>query len=205
DKQASVHNFLQKGDARPTVVAGPNGMRVVSFDGKDWMSSGTAFSGITKKFAYTIIVVGHGQDDDNAFLAGTEAKTNLPGLLVETAKAGNVRVLHRMPFGKAGGDDITTAKDPLKKKVLNRIWITRKVATKVSYGIKVNDELTGLQTGSAADFDADLNLVIGRESVVTDSRYLTGEIAEILIYLGEQTPNNNPAIHKYLQDKWGAK
>jgi len=203
DKEGGVSNFLQTGDARPTVIAGVNGLRMVSFDGGDWMPSGSAFAGITNKIAYTVIVVGRGMSNDNAFIAGTDTTNNDPGLLIETKTGNNLRFLHRAPFGTTGGDDMITTSGQVKGDALNRLWITREASATPSLGIKINNELGLLQTGAAPDIAGDLNLVLGRESVVTDSRYLTGEIAEVLIYLGEQTPNNNQELQQYLQDKWG--
>ena len=203
DKAGNVANFTQTGDERPTLIDSVNGLKSVSFDGTDdWMGGGV-FSEITDKFAYTVVIVGRGGDDDNAFLAGTETTNDNPGLLIETATDGNVRSLHRMPFGESGGDDISTTNDALKSDALNRIWISRDASATPDIDIFINDEIGLSSVGAADDLDEDINLAIGRENIATDSRYLTGEIAEILIYLGAQTPNSNAELETYLQNKWG--
>ena len=52
-------------------------------------------------------------------------------------------------------------------------------------------------------FNEDLNMAIGRFGVAADTAYLTGEIAEIMIYSGALSPNANAELVAYLQTKWG--
>ncbi len=202
DRTGTTRNLTAIPGGEPSTVT-VNGRTVASFDGADDALSVTGFSGLTDITHYTIIIVGKGRGLNQAFIGGVEDGSSDPGLVIETSSGSNARFLHRTPPGTEGGDEILTSSGALAADVLHRIWAVRSFDTpNRRVVLHLDDELGALNgTGDADNFASDLDLSIGTAG--TGDGFLNGEIAEVLVYVGARSPNQNPELVAYLQQKWG--
>ena len=206
DKTGTATNFLQPAEASRPSIATVNGRSVVRFDGTDDFMTSTNFAGLTEVPKYTVIIIASGGANQNALLAGTNVGDDGHGLYFETVTGQNLRALHRMPFGEVNGDDLVSPNGAMKLAGLNRIWCAREGVggeIAVQQTLFLNDAAGLMQVGTQGDYNENLNLALGRLSSFQDSRYLNGEIAEVLIYAAELKPATSLALATYLQTKWG--
>ena len=193
DKGGDSYDFEAKGDGKPMVVV--DGTRhLVRFDGVDDAMFRDAFDALTDKISYTIIVVGVGEDNQDAFISGfAEGESNL-GLTIETAAGSNMRFYH--DGNSDGTGDQSLSNDGSRPAGLARFWAVRENPDLV---LHIADGLGLKVTGSEAAFEKNLDLALGNR----EAHFLKGDIAEVLIYLGELRPNGSPELVAYLQAKWG--
>lgn len=190
-------------DTRPEVVAVADGRTVVSFDGIDDALYSEGYGGLGW-YDYTVIIIGHGKDDENVFLAGAGSETDGYGFLLETSQDRNLRALHRMPLGNVGGDNTVTTSGAMQQDAMNSIWLSRdfNLVNESPQSLFVNATVETVEAESTW-FREDLDMSMGRVFEDDDRRALDGEIAEVLIYDRALTPESSPELVDYLYAKWG--
>jgi hypothetical protein len=183
DKSGNGRDFTAAGAARPTLTAaGLNGLSVVTLDGNDQMTNATNIVGLTSVSMFAVAF-----NDGSQFggvISSTAGTDSSPGLLVDQFHFA-CRGLANLSRGTSGSGPIVAT------------GIVSSGASAVFYG--------GLQADADAasgSLAAVTTTAIGTYRQ-TAANFLTGYIAEIVIFNTALSTTDRARVEAYLAAKWG--
>jgi hypothetical protein len=192
--------------ARPTFIAsGLNGLPVVRFDGTDdhLDFSGGAFSLLRNVAGATIfVVVKYSSTTANfsSFYASTNNAITSVRLQLRTTTTPRYQIQGRR-LDAISAETISSTQATSTSSVI--IQTARADYQNTLMQQYINGALDGQKTdfqtaGNTSDTDS-LGIFLGRVSVT----YLTGDIAEIIVYNRALNTSELSQVHRYLARKWG--
>lgn len=176
-------------DVQPVVETNArNGLPVVHFDGNAWMAN-NEHAWRTRQHAgrffdreFTIFIVHSSAGDNNVVLAKGDEGADGQWIIGRHANA----------FEWDGDRTLGTFNNDFAV----RAW--RRNADEWEF--YENGELVAQQTdGLGHEFTSDEIMYLGRSG---NGDFLTGEVGEVLVYMGRVEEDDMDAIHDYLMDKW---
>jgi hypothetical protein len=183
DKSGNGRDFTAAGAARPTLTAaGLNGLSVVTLDGNDQMTNATNIVGLTSVSMFAVAF-----NDGSQFggvISSTAGTDSSPGLLVDQFHFA-CRGLANLSRGTSGSGPIVAT------------GIVSSGASAVFYG--------GLQADADAasgSLAAVTTTAIGTYRQ-TAANFLTGYIAEIIVFNTALSTSDRARVEAYLAAKWG--
>ena len=182
DKSGNGRDFTAAGAARPTLTAaGLNGLSVVTLDGNDQMTNATNIVGLTSVSMFAVAF-----NDGSQFggvISSTAGTDSSPGLLVDQFHFA-CRGLANLSRGTSGSGPIVAT------------GIVSSGASAVFYG--------GLQADADAasgSLAAVTTTAIGTYRQ-TAANFLTGYIAEIIVFNTALSTSDRARVEAYLANKW---
>lgn len=212
DKSGNGRHFPQAtGAARPTTGANTlNGRNVLTFGGDDFLEHGTA---ATWKFLHdatgsTTFIVFRADGSLLGRLFQNRGGQTTHGFNLSVEPGGSRRIFHQITRGVTGfvvenisANDVITAENWFLASVVS----DPSNATAASRSAIRLDDGTAFQNNSLtvapSSSDPSFNLRVGANEDA--SSFLTGRIAEIVIYSGLLATEDREAVEAYLSEKWG--
>ena len=149
---------------------------------------------------YSIFMVGYGSGSGQDYMAVTFPTNH--GILLETSWTNNqLRFLHRNPSGVSGGDNLDAGNVSSSSSQL--LSFTRGTPSSGNQQFWVNGSNNQSITANGNNFSSSGSLVLGRLGPTYSSRYLNGDIAEVIIISKEVNAAERIIIENYLSAKYG--
>lgn len=152
--------------------------------------------------SYSIYIVGFNRAGQRVFLTVNQSGGSSlnSGILIEASDPSTLRFLHRNPPSLSGGDNLVQPVT-LSSSRGNIMSFYRNSNVKHKFWVNGESSFQQSPTNSAFPFGVFTDLTVGRLGS-EDSRYLDGEIAEIIIFNNENELNR-VRIESYLATKYG--
>lgn len=201
DQSGNTIDFTQgTSDQEPNLqTAVLNNQSVVRFNGStDWMQYPN-FSPLTNAPGYTVFILGAASAANQTFLGGTNSSDG-HGLLAEASGTNNFRFVHRMPFGSAGGDNLITAGGNFTFGASNLVSLRRSATSQEIY---LQGASAASMVPTAAAYNQNLNLALGRLGTGLAQRYLNGDVGQVIIFSSSLPDVDRILVENYLSAKYG--
>lgn len=149
---------------------------------------------------YTIFIVAYGSGSSQDFMAYTFS--GLHGLLLETSTSRRLRFLHRNTLGVSGGNSLIAASTRSSSRCQVLSFSRGRVpGGRQQFWINGSDNRAIAATDNY--FTGTGTLVLGRLGAAINSRYLNGDMAEVIVFDRELNRAERIIVENYLAAKYG--
>lgn len=196
----AIHIQQTSSSSRPEYVTGAiNGLPVIRFNASNSEFLGGVSADLFQN-NYSLFIVGYTSGNTETLLAVTFSVDH--GILIDGNASNQLRFLHRNPTGATGGNNIDAGSSRSTSSV-QILSFSRGTPSGGTQQFWINGTDNQSTTGSQANFTSTGTIAIGRLGASYSSRYMDGDMAEVIIMTKEVNEAERIIIENYLASKYG--